>query len=169
MAPRHSGLDLARVALQAARERAKERGADARQRRQVREGGGPRSGARRDGRDPLPLGVALERLKAERGWEMPMAVGGVAGRWAEIVGEKNAEHWQPDKYDEESRVLAVRCDEAAWATQLRHMAPDLVRRLNQELGRGTVRAIKVLPPGGGPRRYGSLRVPGTSRRDADGW
>ncbi|MCK1794610.1 DciA family protein [Streptomyces sp. XM4193] len=168
-APRHSGLDLARVALQAARERAKERGADARQRRQVREGGGPRSGARRDGRDPLPLGVALERLKAERGWEMPMAVGGVAGRWAEIVGEKNAEHWQPDRYDEESRVLAVRCDEAAWATQLRHMAPDLVRRLNQELGRGTVRAIKVLPPGGGPRRYGSLRVPGTSRRDADGW
>ena len=168
-APQHSGLDLARVALHAAKERARERGADTRQRQQVRGGGGPRSGARRDGRDPLPLGVALERLKTERGWEMPMAVGGVVGRWSEIVGEKNAQHWQPDRYDEENRVLAVRCDEAAWATELRRLAPALVRRLNQELGEGTVRAIKVLPPGGGVRRYGPLRVPGTSRRGADGW
>lgn len=159
--PRHSGLDLARVALRAAKERARERGADIRQRQQVWSGAGPRSGARRDGRDPMLLGMALERLKTERGWEMPMAVGGVAGRWPDIVGEKNAEHWQPDGYDEESRVLAVRCDEAAWATELRRLAPTLVRRLNEELGQGTVRAIKVIPPGGGVRRYGSLRVPGT--------
>lgn len=159
--PEHSGLDLARVALRAARERARERGADTRQRQQVRSGSGPRSGARRDGRDPMPLGMALERLKTERGWEMPMAVGGVVGRWPEIVGKKNAEHWQPDRYDEEGRVLAVRCDEAAWATELRRLAPALVRRLNEELGHGTVRAIKVIPPGGGVRRYGALRVPGT--------
>lgn len=168
--PEHSGLDLARVALRAAKDRARERGAENRQRQQTRRGGvGMRSGARRDGRDPMPLGAAIERLKTERGWEMPMAVGGVVGRWPDIVGERNAEHWQPDRYDEEKRLLTVRCDSAVWATELRHLAPQLVRRLNEELGHGTVRAIKVLGPGGGPRSYGRLRAPGSSRSPDDGW
>nr|WP_323379219.1 DciA family protein [Streptomyces durbertensis] len=163
--PESTGLDLARVALFAAKERARERGELSRQREQVRRGGGPRSGARRDGRDPLPLGAAIERLKTERGWEMPMAVGGVAGRWPEIVGGKNAEHWQPAGYDEESRVLRVRCDTAAWATELRRLAPVLVRRLNEELGNGTVLAIEVLAPGSGRGRGG----PGSPGRPQRRW
>ncbi|MBB1257653.1 DUF721 domain-containing protein [Streptomyces alkaliterrae] len=163
--PEPTGLDLARVALFAAKERARERGELSRQREQVRHGGGPRSGARRDGRDPLPLGAAIERLKSERGWEMPMAVGGVAGRWPELVGAKNAEHWQPDGYDEETRVLRVRCDTAAWATELRRLAPVLVRRLNEELGNGTVLAIEVLAPGGRGGRGG----PGGSGRAPRRW
>ncbi|MDK1473293.1 DciA family protein [Streptomyces sp. 549] len=156
-----TGVDLARVALRAAREQAKARGAAKDQRQQARRGGGLRSGARRDGRDPLPLGAAIDRLKTERGWEMPMAVGGVMGRWPQIVGETNAEHCRPETYDEEERVLSVRCDSTAWATQLRMLAPQLVRRLNEDLGQGTVRLIRVLPPGGPPRRYGSLRAPGS--------
>lgn len=158
------------MALRAAKERARERGAQNQQRQQARRGGGGlRSGARRDGRDPLPLGAAIERLKTERGWEMPMAVGGVVGRWPEIVGERNAEHWQPEGYDEETRVLTVRCDASVWATQLRHLAPELLRRLNRELGQGTVRSIKVLGPGSAPRGYGRLRAPGSSRDPDDGW
>ncbi|MGW4275615.1 DUF721 domain-containing protein, partial [Streptomyces seoulensis] len=73
--PEPSGVDLARVALRAAKEAARARGDAAQQRKQARRGG-LRSGARADGRDPLALGAAINRLITERGWETPAAVGG---------------------------------------------------------------------------------------------
>lgn len=159
-----SGVDLARVALHAAKEQAKARGAAAQQKKQARRGGGLRSGARADGRDPLPLGAAINRLITERGWETPAAVGGVMGRWPQIVGDDLANHCVPLRYDEapDERVLTVQCDSTAWATQLRLLAPQLVARLNADLGHGTVRLIKVLGPGGPQRRYGPLRAPGST-------
>ena len=161
--PESSGVDLARVALRAAKEQAKAQGAAAQQKKQARRGGGLRSGARADGRDPLPLGAAINRLITERGWETPAAVGGVMGRWPQIVGEDLANHCVPLKYDEDpaERVLTVQCDSTAWATQLRLLAPRLVARLNEDLGHGTVRLIKVLGPGGPHRGYGPLRAPGS--------
>lgn len=159
--PEPSGVDLARVALRAARAEARARGAAAQERRQVRRGGGLRSGARADGRDPLPLGAAVSRLITERGWEAPAAVGGVMGRWPQLVGPEVAQHCAPERYDEQERVLVVKCDSTAWATQLRLLAPQLVARLNEELGQGTVKLIKVVGPGGGGRRYGPLRAPGS--------
>jgi predicted nucleic acid-binding Zn ribbon protein len=158
--PELSGVDLARVALQAAKEQARARGAAAQQRKQARRGG-LRSGARADGRDPLPLGAAISRLITERGWEAPAAVGGVMGRWPQLVGPEVAQHCEPDRYDEEARVLTVRCDSTAWATQLRLLASSLVARLNADLGQGTVKLIKVLGPGGPGRSFGPLRAPGS--------
>lgn len=162
--PEPSGVDLARVALRAAKEQARARGAAAQQKKQARRGGGLRSGARADGRDPLPLGAAINRLITERGWETPAAVGGVMGRWPQIVGDDLANHCAPLRYDEEpdQRVLTVQCDSTTWATQLRLLAPQLVARLNADLGHGTVRLIKVLGPGGPQRRYGPLRAPGST-------
>ncbi|MEE1754374.1 DUF721 domain-containing protein [Streptomyces sp. SP18CS02] len=163
-APESSGVDLARVALRAAKEQAKARGAAAQQKKQAKRGGGLRSGARADGRDPMALGAAINRLITERGWETPAAVGGVMGRWPQIVGEDLAKHCVPLRYDEDpdERVLTVQCDSTAWATQLRLLAPRLVARLNEDLGQGTVRLIKVLGPGGPRRGYGPLRAPGST-------
>lgn len=155
-----AGVDLARVALRAAKEQAKARGAAAQQKKQARRGG-LRSGARADGRDPLPLGAAISRLITERGWEAPAAVGGVMGRWPQLVGPEVALHCSPDRYDEDERVLTVQCDSTAWATQLRLLAPTLVARLNADLGHGTVRSIKVLAPAAPTRGYGRLRAPGS--------
>ncbi|MGW1130577.1 DUF721 domain-containing protein [Streptomyces griseoluteus] len=161
-APEPSGVDLARVALRAAKEQARARGDAARQKKQARRGGGLRSGARADGRDPMALGAAINRLLNERGWEAPAAVGGVMGRWPQIVGEDLAKHCVPQRYDEDERVLSVSCDSTAWATQLRLLAPTLVARLNEDLGHGTVRMIKVNGPGAPVRRYGPLRAPGSA-------
>ncbi|CAM5719471.1 hypothetical protein SANTM175S_06568 [Streptomyces antimycoticus] len=133
----------------------------AQQKKQARRGG-LRSGARADGRDPLPLGAAINRLITERGWEAPAAVGGVMGRWPQMVGPEVAQHCEPQRYDEDARVLTVRCDSTAWATQLRLLAPQLVARLNADLGHGTVKMIKVLGPGGPAHRYGPLRSPGST-------
>ncbi|WDG30105.1 DciA family protein [Streptomyces sp. CA-278952] len=158
-----TGVDLARVALRAAKEQARARGAAAQQKKQARRGGGLRSGARSDGRDPQPLGSAINRLITERGWETPAAVGGVMGRWPQIVGDDLANHCVPLRYDDDpdARVLTVSCDSTAWATQLRLLAPQLVARLNADLGQGTVRMIKVVGPGGPERRFGPLRAPGS--------
>ncbi|WP_166021915.1 DUF721 domain-containing protein [Streptomyces chilikensis] len=157
-----SGVDLARVALRAAREQARARGEAARQGKGAGAGRrGVRSGSRGDGRDPMALGAAINRLVAERGWERPAAVGGVVGRWPQIVGDDVANHCVPERYDEDERVLVVRCDSSAWAANLRLLAPQLVARLNGDLGHGAVRVIKVLGPAGSVRpRYGPLRAPG---------
>ncbi|MEV6167782.1 DciA family protein [Streptomyces sp. NPDC051954] len=160
-APEPSGVDLARVALRAAKEQARARGDAAQQKKQARRGG-LRSGARADGRDPMALGAAINRLINERGWEAPAAVGGVMGRWPQIVGEDVAKHCEPEKYDEDEHVLVVRCDSTAWATNLRLLAPTLVARLNEDLGHGTVEMIKVNGPSGPVRRYGPLRAPGST-------
>ena len=110
----------------------------------------------------MAFGSAINRLITERGWETPAAVGGVMGRWPQIVGEDLAKHCEPEKYDEDERVLVVRCDSTAWATNLRLLAPQLVARLNEDLGHGAVKLIKVNGPGGPARRYGPLRAPGST-------
>ncbi|KUJ35440.1 hypothetical protein ADL25_36835 [Streptomyces sp. NRRL F-5122] len=155
-----SGVDLARVALRAAKEQARARGDAAQQKKQARRGG-LRSGARADGRDPMALGAAINRLITERGWETPAAVGGVMGRWPQIVGADLARHCVPQRYDEDEHVLTVSCDSTVWATQLRLLAPQLVARLNEDLGHGTVRLIKVHGPGAPAQRFGPLRAPGS--------
>ncbi|MBT2466349.1 DUF721 domain-containing protein [Streptomyces sp. ISL-66] len=157
--PEPSGVDLARQALAAAKEAARARGNAATGKKRPYQPG-LRSGARADGRDPMPLMAALDRLRTERGWEMPMAVAGVMERWPEIVGADIAAHCVPDRY--EDRELVVRCDSSAWAAQLKLLAPQLVARLNTDLGQGTVRLIKVHGPGGGPKRYGPWRAPGST-------
>ena len=42
--------------------------------------------------------------------------------------------------------LLVRTDSTAWATQMKLLAPTVVRRLNEELGDGTVAVIDVEGP-----------------------
>ena len=51
-------------------------------------------------------------------------------------------------------MLTVRADSTAWATQLRLLASDLVRRLTEELGDGTVPRVMVR----GPRRRPGARA-----------
>jgi predicted nucleic acid-binding Zn ribbon protein len=93
-------------------------------------------------------------------------VGGVVGRWADIVGPELAEHCVPDVFAE--GVLVVQADSTAWATQLRALAPDLVRRLNEEVGHGTVSRVDVRGPGSPSWRKGRLNVRGRGPRDTYG-
>lgn len=150
-----AGVDLARAALAAVRAEARRRGT--RQSTQVRRGGGRRSGAGPDDRDPQPLQATIRRLLAERGWEAPAAVHSVLARWPSIVGAEVAAHCTPEAF--EDGELVVKADSTAWATQVRLLAAQLVRRLNEEVGDGTVKRVKVLGPAQ-PRRKGGLRVTG---------
>jgi predicted nucleic acid-binding Zn ribbon protein len=108
--------------------------------------------------DPQPLVSAIGGLLDTRGWQQQAAMGSVFGRWAEIVGHDLAAHTRPDSFADGE--LAVTADSTAWATQVRLLAPVLVKRLNTELGDGSVRRVKVRGPTP-PRQRGGWRVPGS--------
>jgi len=122
-------------------------------------GGGGGSGASRAGRgrreDPQPLGAAIEGLLDDQGWRTAAAVGSVFGRWEQIVGDALAAHTRPGGFtDGELLVIA---DSTAWATQVRLLRAQLIRRLNAELGDGTVTGVKVRGPVP-PQQRGQWRV-----------
>jgi predicted nucleic acid-binding Zn ribbon protein len=160
-----TGLDLARsIARALVRPGA---------RRRTRPGGGtaprtarrvdPRaSGAHPDERDPQLLDSTIGRLIAEQGWGTDVRVHGVFSRWDAIVGREVAQHCAPESFNDGK--LVVRTDSTAWATQMRLLAPTVVRRLNEELGDGTVTLIDVQGPHGptwkrGPRSVRDGRGP----------
>ena len=119
-------------------------------------GGGGASRAGRGRReDPQPLGAAIEGLLDDQGWRTSAAVGSVFGRWEQIVGEALGAHTRPGGFtDGELLVIA---DSTAWATQVRLLRAQLVRRLNAELGPGTVTGVKVRGPLP-PQQRGQWRV-----------
>jgi len=160
-----SGADAARSALNRARAAAAAKGlAPGRgpARRARRPPAQSRSGSGPDSRDPQPFEVTISRLLADRGWDTPVAVGGVMGRWDQLVGAEVAAHCAPEEFTES--VLTVRTDSTAWATQMRLLAPTVLARVADELGAGVVTRLVVKGPSGpswrrGPRTAAGGRGP----------
>ncbi|HLS50291.1 MAG TPA: DciA family protein [Actinomycetaceae bacterium] len=117
-------------------------------------------------RDPQLVGPVLNRLVAERGWSAPVSIGGVVGRWEQIVGAQLAERCEIETFDD--AVLVVRADSTAWATQLRLLLPQLERRIAEEVGEGVVEKIVVRGPGGPSWAHGPRHVRGRGPRDTYG-
>jgi len=124
------------------------------------------SGPRPDDRDPQTLDRTLGRFVAEHGWETELRVHGVFSRWSTIVGQEIAEHVLPESFADGR--LVVRTDSTAWATQMRLLAADLLRRLNDVLGDGTVEIIDVHGPHAPSWSRGKFRVKGRGPRDTYG-
>lgn len=147
------GLDLARdvtraTAGSAAPTRNKRRRRKGEARRDERGTEDPRrgwlSGSHPDERDPQLLGGELDKLVAKEGWELMLRVRGVIARWDELVGPEVSAHATPETFTD--GVLVVRTDSTAWATQLKLLTPQVLRRLNEELGPGTVTVLEVRGP-----------------------
>lgn len=117
-------------------------------------------------RDPRAIGEVIGRLSKSRGWSTQVAVGSVLGRWAEIVGEEIAAHSKPESF--EDTVVVVRCDSTSWATQLRLLSHELLKRFDAELGPGIVTVIRVLGPNAPSWRHGRRSVAGRGPRDTYG-
>ena len=124
------------------------------------------SGSHPDDRDPQLLGPALKGLMRQQGWDTQVNVHLLLANWPALVGTVNAEHSRPEKYADE--VLTIRAESTTWATQLRLFAPQLVARLNDELGQGTVTRVQVLGPDAPSWKHGRRSVRGRGPRDTYG-
>ena len=96
---------------------------------------------RGDSADPRPIGASLDRVARGLGGADAAALRGLFGRWADIVGPQLATHARPLRL--RSGVLVVAVDEPGWATQLRYLESDLLRRLGEALGEGVVERVEV--------------------------
>ena len=101
---------------------------------------------------PRSLADSLDRVAASLGAGTTRAstLSGVFAQWADLVVESVAAHSRPRAL-RDGRLLVV-VDEPGWATQLRWLEPDIVRRLGEVLGAGQVAAVDV--------RVGPLDQPG---------
>lgn len=138
-----TGVDLARVALAQARKAAKANGALAATGKQKPT---RRRRTRSDGRDPVGLASAVNGLMNDRGWETPAAGATVVNAWPDIAPELCGKV-TAIRYDADTGSLHLQPASPAFATHLRLLGAQLVKRVNTHIGGPTVRTIKVLPPG----------------------
>ena len=100
-----------------------------------RDGAGPRP--RRDSRGrhtggPVRLSAVLGNVASELGAGRADVVRIVFGQWEELVGPAVAAHVRPLRVDGDT--LVVSADHSAWATQMRHLAPDILATVADACG-----------------------------------
>ena len=115
-----------------------------------RSSGGERSEPRTDSWRALPEpGGPPPRRLADSLSAVTKNLGGAGGpalidllqRWPEVVGESLAAHCRPVALRD--KALTIAADEPAWGAQLRWLEADLLRRLDEAVGPGTVARITV--------------------------
>ena len=116
----------------------------------------------------LPPSLA-EVLRAGAGPPSAQAfeMGRLWAAWPELVGPAVAAHAEPSSLRE--RVLRVRADSPAWATEIGYLREEIRRRANDHLGREVVTEVRVWTGPGRvrPRPEGGS-TPATAARVATG-
>ena len=170
--PAPRGADLAREALAAARASTAARrkaagrtpmagrGSAGNLRRRRWSGSGP------DARDPQPLGATLRTWVASAGAGADLKKATLFASWQKIVGPEVADHCSPVSLTDGE--LVVEAESTAWATQIRMLAPQLLRRINAEVGDRTVIRIRARGPVAPSWKFGYRHVPGRGPRDTYG-
>lgn len=100
---------------------------------------GPRAGA------TIPISESLsavvERLTPPGEQARPGIAASVFTRWEQAVGPTVAAHAVPVRV--EGSTLVVVADQPAWATQLRHLAPELLAKIAAVCGAGAPDRLEV--------------------------
>ena len=141
-----TGVDLARVALNAARAAAQRQGTETTVQRRPRRSTIIHT---RTGREPLSLGTTIERMLAERGYTAPAAGGTICDQWPDIaaaVAPALARHTTATSFDADAGRLDITATSTSYATQARLMAGPLTNAANNHAGRSLVKTIRVLNP-----------------------
>jgi predicted nucleic acid-binding Zn ribbon protein len=100
-----------------------------------------------DGVPPKRVGEVLDRITQSLGVGRASTLPKVFSAWDDLVGPQVAAHARPRSLRD--GVLAVAVDQPAWATQLRYLEADLLRRIADVVGEGVVTRVevRVAPPG----------------------
>jgi len=92
-------------------------------------------------REPAPLRSVLLDGARKWGLDHPMETAQVFEGWRELVGEQVADRCEPASLGK--GVLKVWAASAAWAAELKYLAPEVIRRVNAGVGREVVRELRV--------------------------
>ncbi|MBA3302507.1 MAG: DUF721 domain-containing protein [Acidimicrobiia bacterium] len=95
-----------------------------------------------DGPDPRRLSVSLDRVAASLGAPSAQVLSAVFTAWPEVVGDTVAAHARPRRLAQGTLHLQV--DDPVWATQLRWLEADVLARLADIAGPGTVERIRIV-------------------------
>lgn len=93
-------------------------------------------------RPPTPVADMLAAFVERQGWTERLRGANAWSRWDEIVGTDLADKCEPVRLA--GGALVVRAESQAWATQLRYLLPQLRANVDQVLGEGTVRSVRVV-------------------------
>ncbi len=119
-------------------------------------------------RDPKTVASVLEDFMMQSEFSGPIAVGTLAARWTQIVGEEIAAHVSMGEFDLETKTLNLITDSTAWATQMRMLVPTILKKIAEEIGSGQVIDLSINGPKGPSWKHGNWRVPGRGPRDTYG-
>ena len=98
---------------------------------------------RRD--EPVPMREAIAAVGRDLGLAPPDVLATITARWADIVGPAVAAHARVRSVRDGECTIVV--DGPAFATQLRYGSSDLVARVNDRCGEGSVTSVKVVVSG----------------------
>ena len=104
----------------------------------------------RGDREPVRLGLIINRLMQNMKAPSIDVLRAVFVQWPEIVGEDVAAHAHPSVID--GQTLVVVADDPTWASQLRWLETELIQRIEKVSGSDRIKAIKVrvAPQGSSP-------------------
>lgn len=102
---------------------------------------------------PRPIGESLDATTRRLGSPGVGVLGAIFARWEELVGAEVASHARP--YRLRAGVLVVEVDQPAWATQLRFLSGDLLRKVSEVAGPDGVREVQIRVSGDSARREGA--------------
>ena len=112
------------------------------------------------------FGALLGKEIQRRDWAENMAYGWVMGNWAGLVGPKIAQHTTVSAIS--AGEVYVECDTTAWATELRHMQPTVLKAIADKVGPDVITRLHISGPKVKSWRKGPLHVPGRGPRDTYG-
>ncbi|WP_374008876.1 DUF721 domain-containing protein [Leifsonia sp. LS-T14] len=118
------------------------------------------------GRDPHGVGDVMDALATQLGWTSALAQSDLLEQWRELAGEETAKHAIPDQITD--GVLVIRCDSTAWATQLRMMRTELLKRIAEQFPEAGIESIRFQGPDSPSWKRGPRSIPGRGPRDTYG-
>lgn len=101
------------------------------------------------GRSPRPLSRMVERLTKSMLGRHGFAHGAIVTKWPDIVGQDMARHTQPEKIvfsrdGVSGGTLHLRVSSGALATEIQHLEPQILERINTFFGYKAVVRVKLI-------------------------
>ncbi|MCX6428206.1 MAG: DciA family protein [Actinobacteria bacterium] len=109
--------------------------------------------------DPQPLSDLLTDLVHERQWKSGVAEGTLFSTWPMVIGEEISAHANPVSLID--GVLTLQTTSTAWATQLRLLAPQIIKTIQTSASGALVETVVILGPHAPSWRKGLRTIKGS--------